>query len=86
MEILNKGIYNKEFYSYITGLKIKISGRITKKKGASRSKIINKTIGSLKLNSINSFIDYGHIEKKDKNGTQSIKVFIKNSISIPFIY
>jgi hypothetical protein len=80
MHILNKGIYCKEFNSQIIGFKLKLSGRISKRKGASRTSIINRSIGILQLNSINSYIDYGHIEKKDKNGSQSIKVYIANSI------
>lgn len=73
----NNFIFN-EFFSLITGLKLKIHGRFLKRKGASRTKIKNYSIGSFKFNSISSYIDYGHIEKKDKNGTQSIKVFISN--------
>jgi hypothetical protein len=80
MQILNKGIFCKEFNSHITGLKLKLSGRISKRRGASRTSTINRSIGILQFNSINSAIDYGHIEKKDKNGSQSIKVFIASSI------
>lgn len=80
MHILNKGIFCKEFYSHIIGLKLKLSGRISKRRGASRTSTLSRSIGTLQFNSINSFIDYGHIEKKDKNGSQSIKVFIASSI------
>ena len=80
IHILYNGLFCKEFYSNIAGLKLKISGRISKKRGASRAKVINYSIGTLKFNSINSSIDYGHIERKDKNGSQSIKVYANYSI------
>jgi ribosomal protein S3 len=80
MHILYNGLFCKEFYSNIAGLKLKVSGRISKKRGASRARILNYSIGSLNFNSINSFIDYSHIERKDKNGSQSIKVYASHTI------
>lgn len=81
MHILYKGLFCKEFHSYIKGFKFKIAGRISKRRGASRARKINYSIGTLNLNSINSFIDYSHIERKDKNGSQSIKVYTNHSIN-----
>jgi hypothetical protein len=65
----------KKFISYITGIKLKISGRFSRRKGASRTKINNFSIGSFRFNSISSYIDYNLISSKNKNGSQSIKVF-----------
>lgn len=73
--ILKNGLFHKEFYSHINGLKLKISGRTSRRRRASRTKTRSLSIGSFKFNSINSLINYGHIERKDKNGSQSIKVF-----------
>lgn len=73
--ILKNGLFHKEFYSHINGLKLKISGRTSRRRRASRTKTKSLSIGSFKFNSINSLINYGHIERKDKNGSQSIKVF-----------
>ena len=65
----------KKFISYITGIKLKISGRFSRRKGASRTKVSNFSIGSFRFNSISSYIDYNLISNKNKNGSQSIKVF-----------
>jgi hypothetical protein len=70
-----------EFSSYITGIKIKTSGRFTRRKGASRTKVKNYSIGSFQFNSASSLIDYGFVERKGKNGSQSIKVFISSKIT-----
>jgi hypothetical protein len=85
--LLTSGFFSKEFNSYINGLKLKISGRPSKRRGASRTKVKNYGIGSFKFNSIlgetPSLIDYGHIERKDKNGSQSIKVYTSTMVIIP---
>jgi hypothetical protein len=73
--IFKDTFFSKEFYSYINGLKLKISGRPSKRRGTSRTKVKIYSIGNFKFNSINSLISYGHIERKDKNGSQSIKVY-----------
>ena len=65
----------KKFISYITGIKLKMSGRFSRRKGASRTKVMNFSIGSFRFNSISSLIDNYLIENKNKNGSQSIKVF-----------
>ena len=80
MNIYYNTLFCKEFYSYVTGLKLKLSGRISKRRGASRAKNLSYSIGTLKFNSINSLIDYGHIQRKDKNGSQTIKLYIASSI------
>lgn len=72
-------LFNR-FISYIIGIKLKISGRFSKRKGASRTKVKNYSIGSFKFNSASSLIDYGLTEKKNKNGSQSIKVFTASII------
>jgi len=69
-----------QFNSYIIGIKLKISGRMSRRRGASRTKVKNYSIGSFSFNSALSLIDYGFIEKKGKNGSQSIKVFISSKI------
>jgi len=70
-----------QFYTYIIGIRLKISGRFSRRKGASRTKVKNYLIGSFKFNSASSLIDYSFIEKKSKNGTQSIKVFTATIVS-----
>lgn len=66
------------FTQQISGIKIKISGRFNKRKGATRTQVKYFSKGSFRFNSIDSFIDYGYFERKDRNGTQTIKVFIAN--------
>lgn len=80
IKILYEGIFNKNLYSSIVGLKIKISGRMSKRRGASRAKTKSYSVGRLRFNSIKTLIDYSHIEKKDKNGSQSIKIYINHKI------
>lgn len=72
-------LWMKNFFTQqISGIKIKISGRFNKRKGATRTQVKYFSKGSFRFNSIDSFIDYGYFERKDRNGTQTIKVFIAN--------
>ena len=53
---------------------------MSKRRGASRAKTKSYSVGRLRFNSIKTLIDYSHIEKKDKNGSQSIKIYINHKI------
>jgi len=74
------GATSGEFHSFTTGVKLIISGRSTKRRGASRTKLKSLAIGSFKFSSAESLIDYGAVMRKDKNGSQTIKVFTSTTI------
>lgn len=69
--------------SKITGIKIKLNGRFTRRKGASRTK--TKTLqkgGKFYFNSESSLIDYAILKNKTKNGSMGIKVYISSQLDI----
>ncbi|BDC33839.1 small subunit ribosomal protein S3 (mitochondrion) [Entomortierella parvispora] len=66
---------------YLSGIKIVISGRLSNRKAASRTRVVRKSIGTLSLNSNNSLIDANKFSFKGKNGAISIKVWLSSSMS-----
>jgi hypothetical protein len=65
---------------YLTGLKIQISGRLSQRKAASRTRIIKKSIGTLKLGSF-STIDANKFNFTGKNGSITVKVWLSSSFA-----
>jgi Mitochondrial ribosomal protein (VAR1) len=63
---------------YLTGLKIQVSGRLSQRKAASRTKITKKSIGSLGLSSF-STIDASKFSFTGKNGAISVKVWLSST-------
>jgi ribosomal protein S3 len=72
--------YSQNFLNpqYITGIKLQISGRLSNRKAASRTRVVRKSIGTLSLNSNNSLIDANKFSFKGKNGAITVKVWISS--------
>jgi len=72
--------YSQNFLNpqYITGVKLQISGRLSNRKAASRTRVVRKSIGTLSLNSNNSLIDANKFSFKGKNGAITVKVWISS--------
>jgi len=66
---------------YLTGLKIQISGRLSQRKAASRTKIVKKSVGTLRLSSFSSSIDASKFNFTGKNGSITVKVWLSSSLS-----
>jgi len=97
-ELINKGWINdineklyKNWYDLInikkintimTGIKLEIHGRLTKRKKASRTKKYIFLKGSINKNSNISLIDKSSIRMKVKNGSAGINIYISNKINI----
>ena len=63
---------------YLTGIKIQISGRLSLRKAASRTRVVRKSTGSLGLNSYNTLIDANKFSFKTKNGAATVKVWLSS--------
>jgi len=63
---------------YLTGIKIQISGRLSMRKAASRTRVVRKSTGSLGLNSYNTLIDANKFSFKSKNGAATVKVWLSS--------
>jgi ribosomal protein S3 len=66
---------------YLSGIKIVISGRLSQRKAASRTRIVRRSIGTLSLNSSNSLIDASKFTFKGKNGAATVKVWLSSTTS-----
>lgn len=66
---------------YLSGIKIVISGRLSNRKAASRTRVVRKSIGTLSLNSNNSLIDANKFSFKGKNGAITVKVWLSSSMT-----
>jgi len=60
--------YSQNFLNpqYITGVKLQISGQLSNRKAASRTRVVRKSIDILSLNSNNSLIDTNKFSFKGK--------------------
>jgi len=66
---------------YLTGLKIQISGRLSQRKAASRTRVMRKSLGTLRLSSFTSSIDASKFNFTGKNGSTTVKVWLSSSLS-----
>lgn len=69
---------------YLTGLKIAISGRLSQRKAASRTRITKKSIGTLRLGSF-STIDASKFSFTGKNGAITVKVWLSSNYANPLV-
>jgi len=69
---------------FLTGLKIMISGRLSQRKAASRTRIVKKSTGTLKLGSF-STIDASKISFTGKNGAIAVKVWLSSNYANPLV-
>ena len=66
--------------THLAGIKLKISGRMSLRKGAARSAVVIKSIGRLRTNTVNkSMIDYAKAEGRNMNGSYCIKVWLSSA-------
>jgi hypothetical protein len=66
--------------AHLAGIKLRISGRMSLRKGAARSGVIIKSIGRLRFNTVDkSMIDYAKVEGKNMNGAYCIKVWLSST-------
>ncbi|RGB35723.1 hypothetical protein C1646_623522 [Rhizophagus diaphanus] len=74
------GIKNYYLPTHLAGIKLKISGRMSLRKGAARSAVVTKSIGRLRTNTVDkSMIDYAKTEGKNMNGAYCIKVWLSSA-------
>ena len=64
---------------YLTGIKIAISGRLSQRKAASRTRVMRKFLGTLRLGSFTSSIDASKFNFTGKNGSTTVKVWLSSS-------
>ncbi|CAB4495734.1 unnamed protein product [Rhizophagus irregularis] len=77
-----KLLRNGDYYlpTHLAGIKLKISGRMSLRKGAARSAVVTKSIGRLRTNTVDkSMIDYAKTEGKNMNGAYCIKVWLSSA-------
>jgi hypothetical protein len=77
-----KLLRNGDYYlpTHLAGIKLKISGRMSLRKGAARSAVVTKSIGRLRTNTVDeSMIDYAKAEGKNMNGAYCIKVWLSSA-------
>jgi hypothetical protein len=70
---------------FLSGLKIQISGRLSQRKAASRTRIVRKSIGTLRLSSSTSLIDASKFSFKGKNGAATVKVWLSSCTVNPSV-
>jgi len=70
---------------YLQGLKIQISGRLSQRKAASRTRIVKNCKGTLGLNSFTSSIDFSKFNFTGKNGSITVKVWLSSCSTKSFI-
>jgi len=71
---------NRFLPTHLAGIKLKISGRMSLRKGAARSGVIIKSIGRLRTNTVNkSMFDYAKAEGRNMNGSYCIKVWLSSA-------
>lgn len=66
---------------YLTGIKIKISGRLSQRKAASRTKTVIRSSGTLNSSSFTSSIDASKFSFTGKNGTITVKIMLSSSFA-----
>ena len=64
---------------YLTGIKLQISGRLSSRKSASRTRVVRKSIGTLRLSSCDSNIDASQFHFKTKNGAATVKIWLSSA-------
>jgi ribosomal protein S3 len=70
---------------YLMGIKIQISGRLSQRKAASRTRVVRKSSGTLRLGSFTSLIDASKFNFTGKNGAVTVKVWLSSSIENPLV-
>ncbi|RUS22029.1 hypothetical protein BC937DRAFT_90617 [Endogone sp. FLAS-F59071] len=71
---------NPGIVSVIQGIKYEVSGRLGRRRGASRKSIFRKSIGTFKFASTTSLIHAGRHTITSKNGKITVKVWISTAL------
>ncbi|RUS32839.1 hypothetical protein BC938DRAFT_474114 [Jimgerdemannia flammicorona] len=71
---------NGTIASAVQGIKYQVSGRLGRKRGASRTSTMRKSAGTFKFTSTKSLIDVGRHSFTNKNGSITVKVWISTAL------
>ncbi|KAI9276813.1 hypothetical protein BDA99DRAFT_545049 [Phascolomyces articulosus] len=73
-------VNNGQLTSAIQGVKYEVSGRLGRRKGAGRSAIFRKSLGTFQFTSHKSLVDVGRHTFSNKNGSITVKVWIASAL------
>ncbi|KAI8140037.1 hypothetical protein BJV82DRAFT_624884 [Fennellomyces sp. T-0311] len=73
-------VANGQLTSAIQGVKYEVSGRLGRRKGAGRSTIFRKSLGTFQFTSTKSLVDVGRHTFSNKNGSITVKVWIASAL------
>lgn len=71
---------NGQLTSAIQGIKYQVSGRLGRRKGASRTQVMRKSLGTFQFTSHKSLVDVGRHTFANKNGSITVKVWIATAL------
>ncbi|KAI9031908.1 hypothetical protein CLU79DRAFT_277032 [Phycomyces nitens] len=73
-------VANGQLTSAIQGVKYQVSGRLGRRKGASRTQVMRKSLGTFQFTSHKSLVDVGRHTFANKNGSITVKVWIASAL------
>ncbi|KAF7731434.1 Cullin-3 [Apophysomyces ossiformis] len=73
-------VNNGQLTSAIQGVKYQVSGRLGRRKGASRTQVMRKSLGTFQFTSHKSLVDAGRHTFANKNGSITVKVWIASAL------
>ncbi|OAD70859.1 hypothetical protein PHYBLDRAFT_135055 [Phycomyces blakesleeanus NRRL 1555(-)] len=73
-------VANGQLTSAIQGIKYQVSGRLGRRKGASRTQVMRKSLGTFQFTSHKSLVDVGRHTFANKNGSITVKVWIASAL------
>ncbi|ORY94031.1 hypothetical protein BCR43DRAFT_495750 [Syncephalastrum racemosum] len=73
-------VANGRLTTGIQGIKYQVSGRLGRKKGAGRSQVLRKSLGTFQFTSHKSLVDVGRHTFSNKNGSITVKVWISSAL------
>jgi ribosomal protein S3 len=73
-------VSNGQITSAIQGIKYQVSGRLGRRKGASRTQVMRKSLGTFQFTSHKSLVDVGRHTFANKNGSITVKVWISTAL------
>lgn len=73
-------VSNGQLTSAIQGIKYEVSGRLGRRKGASRTSVLRKSLGTFQFTSHKSLVDVGRHTFANKNGSITVKVWIASAL------
>ncbi|KAI8098891.1 uncharacterized protein BX664DRAFT_319867 [Halteromyces radiatus] len=73
-------VANGQLTSAIQGVKYEVSGRLGRRKGASRTQVLRKSLGTFQFTSHKSLVDVGRHTFANKNGSITVKVWIASAL------